>query len=234
MGNEMTSSGRLIAIGDIHGHSLALKRIVEVIQPTEQDTVVTLGDYVNRGPDSRGVIDILIELQQRCHLVPILGNHEEMMLDGRSDIHAENRWRHDGGDATLASYGDDLSIANIPEAHWEFLEACRPSYETDDFIFVHANYAWYSEIDRQSSADLRWISIEESEPKAHMSGKTVILGHSPGPVRDLGFCRCIDTGCGFGGMLTAMDVLRKTFWQVREEGELVPSLPKQGYGLGAS
>jgi serine/threonine protein phosphatase 1 len=217
--------GRLLAIGDIHGHSLALKRIVEAIQPTARDTLVMLGDYVNRGPDSRGVIELLLQLQERCHLVPLMGNHEEMMLDARHDIHAENRWRHDGGEATLYSYGKNPSLASIPATHWAFLETCHPSYETDDFIFVHANYSWYLPLDRQASADLRWISIEESEPKAHMSGKTVVLGHAPGPVRDLGFCRCIDTGCGLGGCLTAMDVRTKECWHVSEQGDRISSLP---------
>jgi len=217
----VTTSDRLIAIGDIHGHSLALKRIVEVIQPTARDTLVMLGDYVNRGPDSRGVIKILTELEQRCHLMPILGNHEEMMLDSRSDIHAENRWRHDGGDATLASYGDDLSMANIPDAHWEFLERCTPSFETENHLFVHADYCWYLPLDRQSSLDLRWSSITESEPKPHMSGKTVVLGHTPGSVRDFGFYCCIDTGCGLGGVLTAMDVRTKQCWQASEQGALL-------------
>jgi serine/threonine protein phosphatase 1 len=215
----MTTSGRIIAIGDIHGHAVALDRLVEVIQLRERDSVVMLGDYINRGPDSRGVIETLIALKKRCHLVPILGNHEEMALDSRYDIHAERRWRHDGGDATLASYGGDLSIKNIPEEHWAFIQACLPSFETEDFIFAHANYVWHSSLDKQSPTDLRWLSIEESEPRAHISGKTVILGHTPGPVRDFGFFRCIDTGCGFGGVLTAMDVRTKQCWQVSEQGE---------------
>jgi len=230
---RVTTSGRLLAIGDVHGHSLALGRLVDVIEPTERDTVVMLGDYINRGPDSRGVIEILLQLQKRCCLVPLLGNHEEMMLDSRHDVHAENRWRHDGGDATLASYGDDLSLDNIPAAHWEFLQACHPSFETADHLFVHANYSWHSPLDRQSSEDLRWISIEECAPKAHISGKTVVLGHTPGPVRDYGFCRCIDTGCGLGGVLTAMDIHTKQCWQVSEQGEPLFSPPKWSCDLGA-
>jgi serine/threonine protein phosphatase 1 len=217
----LTTLGRLIAIGDIHGHSLALKRLVEVIQPTERDTLVMLGDYVDRGPDSRGVIETLIELEHRCQLVPILGNHEELMLASRTSLHSENCWRHDGGDATLASYGDDLSLANIPDAHWEFLERCHSSYETEDHIFVHANYCWNLSLERQSFWVLRWVSIEDSPPEHHISDRTVILGHSPGPIRDLGFCRCIDTGCGFGGVLTAMDVRTKQCWQVSEQGDLL-------------
>ncbi len=71
---------RTIAIGDIHGCSLALEALLDAIQPRPDDVIVTLGDYVNRGPDSRGVLDRLIELERRCKLVPILGNHDEMLL----------------------------------------------------------------------------------------------------------------------------------------------------------
>jgi len=69
---------RTIAIGDIHGCSAALDALLEAFQPSSEDTIVTLGDYINRGPDSRGVIDKLIELKDRCRLVPLRGNHEEM------------------------------------------------------------------------------------------------------------------------------------------------------------
>lgn len=65
-----------------------------------------------------------MRLCDRLHLVSLMGNHEEMMHDSRHDIHAENRWRHVGGEVTLFSYGDDLSLARIPLAHWEFLETC--------------------------------------------------------------------------------------------------------------
>jgi hypothetical protein len=96
---------RTIAIGDIHGCSVALAALVETIDPAADDTIVTLGDYVDRGIDSKGVIDQLITLADRCRLVPILGNHEEMMLgarEGRSDFRF---WMNCGGITCLDSYG---------------------------------------------------------------------------------------------------------------------------------
>ena len=72
---------RTIAIGDIHGCSVALDALLEAIRPRPADYVVTLGDYINRGPDSRGVIERLIELENQCRLVPLLGNHDQTKLD---------------------------------------------------------------------------------------------------------------------------------------------------------
>jgi len=220
---DTKQSGRLIAIGDVHGHNLALQALLEQIVPGKDDIIVTLGDYINRGPDSRGVIETLLKIQDQCQLIPILGNHEEMMLDSRDDCHAEQRWMYQRGKATLESYGDNAGIGQIPQSHWRFLSQCRPYYETEHFIFTHANYCWYSALDQQPSSLLRWLSLEESEPRPHVSEKTVILGHTPGAIRDFGFCRCIDTGCGFGGRLTAMNVDTKESWQVTESGEVVAS-----------
>src|ERR1700730_14881921 len=96
---------REIAIGDIHGCSKALAALLDAIQPGPEDTIVTLGDYIDWGPDSRGVLQQLIELEERCTLVPIRGNHEEMLLaarEGRSDL---GYWLKFGGRETLASYG---------------------------------------------------------------------------------------------------------------------------------
>ena len=219
MTNDPTGkSGRLIAIGDIHGHALALRRLLELIVPQADDVLVTLGDYVNRGPDSCGVLETLLELRQRCNSISILGNHDEMMLESRTDRHAERRWRSQGGTESLKSYGNNDSTGDVPESHWEFLEACRPSYETDDWIFTHANYCWYAPLDQQPVSLLRWISIVEEPPRRHLSGKIVILGHTPGLIRDAGAYRCLDTGCGFGGNLTALDLTTNHVWQATEEG----------------
>lgn len=220
---KQKQSGRLIAIGDIHGHKLALQALLAEISPGESDTIVTLGDYVNRGPDSCGVLETLLKLQEQSRLIPILGNHDEMMLDSQNDCHAEQRWRYQGGETTLQSYGEDAGVNQIPQEHWNFLSQCQPYYETERFVFTHANYCWYSSLDQQPLSLLRWLSLEESEPRPHISGKRVILGHTPGDIRDYGFCCCIDTGCGFGGLLTAMDVNSKEIWQVTESGEIVTS-----------
>lgn len=212
---------RLIAIGDIHGHSTALRGLLDQIQPTPADTIVTLGDCVNRGPDSREVLDCLLELGHACQLVSILGNHDDMMLDSRDDRMALERWMIHGGEVTLRSYGESLDLRNVPESHWGLLTSFAPFFETDKFIFTHANYNWYTPMNQQRGLELRWISLDDSQPRPHISGKIVILGHTPGPVRDVGHYRCIDTGCGLGGLLTGMEVHSGHCWQVRESGEAV-------------
>src|SRR5437773_9250836 len=105
-------SSRTIAIGDIHGCSRALQAIVEAIQPAADDTLVLLGDYVDRGPDSRGVLDFLLEQEERCRVVPLLGNHELMLLDALENPNVIGPWMECGGNATMRSY--DGRLANIP------------------------------------------------------------------------------------------------------------------------
>src|SRR5205823_5835151 len=94
---------RTIAIGDIHGCSLALSALFRAIAPRPDDVIVTLGDYINRGPYSRGVLDCLIALSERCRLVPLLGNHEQALLEARAGVDPTN-WLGMGGTATLDSY----------------------------------------------------------------------------------------------------------------------------------
>src|SRR4026209_381065 len=96
---------RTIAIGDVHGCSVALQTLIAAINPQPEDTIVTLGDYVDRGPDSRGVIDQLIALIDRCELVPLLGNHDLMLLQSITDRAMFDFWQTCGGSATLESYG---------------------------------------------------------------------------------------------------------------------------------
>jgi hypothetical protein len=113
---------RTIAIGDIHGCSAALDALLDTIRPRPKDTIVTLGDYINRGPDSRGVLDRLIELSHQCRLIPLLGNHDQMLLEARSGRHPTT-WIGMGGLATLDPYGPGRDLDLIPDEHFEFLEA---------------------------------------------------------------------------------------------------------------
>jgi serine/threonine protein phosphatase 1 len=207
---------RTIAIGDIHGCSAALDAILAAIRPRPDDTIVTLGDYINRGPDSRGVLDRLIELGCRCRLVPLLGNHDQMLLDIRSGKNPISWLLDIGGIATLDSYGPGRDIGLIPEAHFEFLEGCRDFFETDTHIFVHGNYYPDIPMDEQPVMMLRWESLRDTTPGPHESGKTVIAGHTSqrsGEILDLGYLKCIDTRCYGGGWLTALDVRTEEVWQ---------------------
>ena len=216
----MTEEGRLIAVGDIHGCSKALSALIEAIQPTPLDTLVFLGDYIDRGPDSRGVIEQVIALGEHCTVVPLLGNHEEMMLavlEGKSDA---GFWSRNFGKETLDSYGGDLK--NIPPEHVQFLKGCRNYYETVSHMFVHAYYEPHLRLHQQCWAGLRWASLPPN-PKPHCSGKVVIVGHTAqtsGEILDLGFVKCIDTFCHGGGWLTALDVRSGRVWQADEKGLL--------------
>jgi len=213
-------SGRIIAIGDIHGHAKALAALVELVRPRQNDMLVALGDYVDRGPDTKRVLDQLIELQHGCQLISLLGNHEEMMLgarEGRSDFAF---WMKFGGDAALDSYGPGRAMTNIPREHWEFLRGLPLYHETDGHFFAHANYAPNQPWSQQSAQVLLWLDLGDL-PARHYSGKTAIVGHTPqkgGKLLDLGYLKCIDTGCGHGGLLTALDVTTGRIWQVTEDG----------------
>ncbi len=214
---------RLIAIGDIHGCNAALRTILEAIELGDDDRVVTLGDYVDRGPDSRGVIDTLLELDASGRLTPILGNHEEMMLGALRGSYPRQAWLQHGGVATLDSYGfvGDLSV--IPQEHLDFLDRCLPYYETDDTIFTHANYVAGEPMDRQPAEALRWQSLLEHTPQPHVSGKRVFVGHTSqkrGVRYDVGYLVCLDTYCHGDGWLTAQEVHSGQIWQASADGKL--------------
>jgi serine/threonine protein phosphatase 1 len=214
---------RTIAIGDVHGCVAALKAVLDAIKPTAEDTIVTLGDYVDRGPDSCGVLETLVGLEKQTNLVPLLGNHDEMMLEVcRGQTYLPAFWLHFGGDATMASYGATLP-ADVWPAHVEFLERCGVTFETEHFIFLHANYEEDIPIDQLPRRVLLWESIRDRTPGAHLSGKTVIVGHTSqksGEVLDLGHLRCIDTWCYGNGWLTAMDVHSGKLWQADKSGRM--------------
>jgi serine/threonine protein phosphatase 1 len=215
--------GRLIAIGDIHGCLAALLSILGAIKPTGEDTIVTLGDYIDRGPDCRGVIDCLIRLQPYCRLVPLLGNHDVLLIDirnGQSELVAD--WLLFGGDATLMSYGTKRP-EDIPADHIEFLENCMLYFETEKHLFLHGTYDPALPMERQSLQTLLWDKIRPTPPGPHCSGKIVIVGHTAqrtGKILDLGYLKCIDTCCYGDGYLTALDIQTGQIWQADKTGKM--------------
>lgn len=222
-------AGRTIAIGDIHGCLDALSALIDVIRPSRDDTLVTLGDHLDRGPNSRGVLDRLLVLAGQCRLVPLLGDHEEMLLEALDDITARSRWLRCGGGETLRSYGwspgpSRSRLADwIPKHHREFLAGCRPYYETGTHFFVHAGYLPELPMDRQPGAALRWRVTDARSAIPHQSGKVAVVGHTPqqsGEMLDLGFLVCIDTNCARGGWLTALDTDTGQTWQADRAGKL--------------
>ncbi len=211
---------RTIAIGDIHGCSQALAVLLDAIAPTSDDTLVLLGDYVDRGPDSHGVIEELIALQSRCQVIPLVGNHELMMLAVQDEQMPSIFWERFGGLETLVSYNG--SLTGVRDTHWEFLRTCRRYHETDTHLFMHANYIADRDMADQPDQTLFWTHISSVTPPPHRSGKTAIVGHTPqigGEILDLGHLKCIDTCCFGGGWLTAYDVHTGESWQANQRGE---------------
>jgi serine/threonine protein phosphatase 1 len=214
---------RTIAIGDIHGCSRALAALVRALAPTSEDLLVVLGDYIDRGPDSRGVVEMLIDLGCRCRLVPLMGNHEELLLDARAGRFPLEWWTIMGGAATLKSYGAGPDLGRIPPEHVRFIEGSVDYFETATHIFLHANYDPDLALPEQAATTMRWRSLNETIPAPHRSGKTVVVGHTPqkkGEMLDLGHIKCIDTCCYGGGWLTALDVDTSEVWQASRDGGL--------------
>jgi len=218
---ESLMPGRLIAIGDIHGCLAALETVLGGIDPQPEDTLVTLGDYVDRGMHSREVIERLMALREECRLVPILGNHDEMFLAAcEGHRYVMEDWLLFGGDTTFRSY-DRRVPESVPDEHVEFLKSCRDVYETETHFFVHGNYMERIPLSDQQPAVLRWRSLREHPPGPHVSGKIAVVGHTAqkdGEILDLGHLVCIDTCCYGGGWLTAMDVHSRQLWQANQEG----------------
>lgn len=156
---------RVFAIGDIHG-CFALESILAEILPQVDDLVVVLGDFIDRGPESNRVVDRLIELSGQTQVVPILGNHEEMLLailEGHQYL--LGNWLSFGGLATMESYGVNHP-AGIPAEHVEFLRSCRPYFETATHFFVHATYLPRKPLAKQPAEVLRWDSLREAAQAA--------------------------------------------------------------------
>lgn len=224
---------RILAIGDIHGCAISLKNLVKHVHLRRGDQLVTMGDYVDRGPDSKGVLDFLCDLRNCTTLIPLRGNHEIAMLRALDSSSEIEDWLGIGGDATLRSY-DTQSLEDIPRAHLEFVETCLPWHEAERHFFVHAN-AWPDrDLDEQDDSVLFWEALR-SAPAWHKSGKTMICGHTPqatGTPKNWGTAVCVDTGACHGGWLTCMDVRTGHYWQANEAGQtresdLEPSLDDQ-------
>jgi len=216
---------RHLAIGDIHGCITALRSLVDLVALRPDDTLITLGDYVDRGPDSRGVVDFVIELGQDQKLVPLRGNHEIMMLEARDRKSWFHPWMRFGGDATLRSYSssdDDAgSFADVPDSHIDFLENRLLSYyECETHFFVHANADAQTELADQPDSSLYWRRY--GNPERHCSDKIMVCGHTEqksGLPFSNGNAICIDTWAYGAGWLSCIDVESGTIWQANEAGD---------------
>jgi serine/threonine protein phosphatase 1 len=217
--------GRLFAIGDVHGCATELAHLLDALPATTGDTVVFVGDYIDRGSDSRAVIDLLLDWRTRtsAKTVFLKGNHEDMALGylGRGGQWGE-AWLRNGGVAALRSYGIDPNAprsevtARLPPNHLDFLAALEMRHVWRDYRVVHAGVRPGVSWNAQRIEDLLWIR-EEFLDHPHDLGATVIFGHTPHrrvvvePPYRLG----VDTGCVYGGMLSCVMLPDEWVYQVR-------------------
>lgn len=216
--------GRTLAIGDIHGYLNALETLVDLVSPTSDDTLITVGDYVDRGPDSAGVIDWLIHRFENAQLIPLRGNHDLMMLDALDVGDWQGSWKMYGGDTTLESYrrrGIDPEVDGLPGRHRQFIETdCRKIHVSDDHFFVHASVEYDLPFDDQPDSHVYWEKW--MDPSPHVSGKIMVCGHTAqktGWPLTIGHAICIDTWVYGSGWLSCLDVTSGEVWQARETGE---------------
>lgn len=225
---------RLYAVGDVHGCRGPLRQLLvdvardaDAAPPADEIRLVFVGDYVDRGPDSAGVIDDLLALARDglpggrpVRLVTLMGNHEDYLLRFlKGDLAAGPRWMMNGGAETLESYGVEPPATQhgeaalrasaeafaraVPEAHRRFYQALALSHEAGDYFFAHAGVHPDRPLDDQDPHDLIWIR-EPFLSDARELDRIVVHGHTPRErveerVNRIG----LDTGAVYGGRLTA-------------------------------
>jgi serine/threonine protein phosphatase 1 len=216
---------RIYAMSDIHGCATLLDRAFDAIEAdlahhsVPQAGFVFLGDYIDRGEDSRRTLDILIERTGLYSTIFLKGNHEQILLDFLQDPTLLQEWRQFGGLQTLISYGLKPSVnpssgelfelardlgAALPASHRRFLQALRPTFSYGDYFFVHAGVRPGVPLDQQSERDLLWIRDEFLRSQDDF-GKFVVHGHTPVMEPDLRPNRLnIDTGAYATGRLTVL------------------------------
>ncbi len=214
----------IYAIGDIHGSLKALKTIFKQGVIQSEDKVVFLGDYIDRGPNSKGVIDWLIDNQKKFDFEFILGNHEIMMKAAKLSSDRLKEWLYFGGKQTLDSYkiGNELNWFNkVNTAHWDFIDSCLDYLEIGNFIFVHAGLEKNKDLDKQNKYHLFWKKYEE--PEIYDPEKTVICGHTSrknGEIADFGHTICIDTYAYGGKWLTCLNVETRAYLKANNKGKI--------------
>ena len=216
---------RLYAVGDIHGRADLLDDLHGLIAedseraPDRRKTVVYLGDYVDRGPDSQGVVDRLIARPlPGFECVQLKGNHEASLLAFIDDAATGDAWLMNGAQATLTSYGVDIVgygedglerarlalIRALPSSHMDFFRGLALTFDAGDYLFVHAGVRPGVDLHMQKDHDLLWIRDDFLDSDADF-GRVVVHGHSIRPEPDIRPNRIgIDTGAHLTGRLTCL------------------------------
>lgn len=167
---------RLIAIADIHGEVHKLNNLLIKLKPQIDDTVVFLGDYIDRGYYSKEVVETLLQLSKTCHCEFLLGNHCYYLLKANEgNDYFKSQFLEYGGLQTIDSYG---SIDNIFKIHGDFFCSLKTYYLTDKFLFVHAGIRPDKPLEKQELEDFLFIRENFFNHK-HKLKQKVIFGHTP-------------------------------------------------------
>ncbi|MGD9158120.1 MAG: metallophosphoesterase family protein [Desulfobacteraceae bacterium] len=210
----MNENSKSFIIGDLHGCRDMLEEMLNIIPwDSEKDNLIFIGDYIDRGNDSKGVIDILIKLMETSSNIQcLMGNHESLFLDYFYNRN-ENAFLINGGIATLNSYRVNDKIC-IPPEHVSFVKSLKTLVELDDYYIVHAGLMPGIEIEKQSIKDKLWIR-EDFIFSEYDFGKKVIFGHTPFPAPYIVSNKIgLDTGAVFGNKLTCIELPDEKFYQV--------------------
>lgn len=214
---EKLNYRNIFAIGDIHGCLDSLQRLLDILPiDWEKDLVIFLGDYIDRGENPRGVIEKIIELKKNYphRVITLKGNHEWMFERFLKGIDIEVFLYNGGGKTLKQYYNPQKNMLEIPEEHINFLKNLPLYFEIDEYLFVHAGINPEKELQYQKEEDLLWI--RESFYLSDKSfSKVVVFGHTPFYEPFVKKDRIgIDTGCVYGGNLTAVMLPERRFFQV--------------------
>jgi serine/threonine protein phosphatase 1 len=206
---------RIFIVGDIHGCLNPLKTLMETIDwRPDQDRLIFIGDYIDRGENSKGVVDYILELMNRSSLIQCLkGNHEDMLLNyfNNGDI---GTYLYNGGRTTLTSYTKSNGDVYFPSDHISFFQSLLTLIELDDYYVVHAGLQPGVDIHKQTLRDLLWIR----DPfifSDYDFGKKVIFGHTPFSAPLVMETKIgLDTGAVYGNRLTCLELPNMTFHSV--------------------
>lgn len=223
---KVADDRRVYAIGDVHGRADLLQRMFNkidlhrAVHPCASVVEVMVGDYIDRGPRSRQVIEMIVERRRDRDLRALLGNHENMMLDAIDRPDRLPFWVENGGWDTLLSYGVDLSpkrlrligaqeanariVHAIPPDHVTFLRRLPACFVCDDYVFVHAGIRPGVPLRQQAREDMIWIGKEFLTASGDLGGM-VVHGHTQVERPDFRSNRInIDTGAYLTGRLTCL------------------------------
>jgi serine/threonine protein phosphatase 1 len=217
----------IFAIGDIHGCASELTKLLGRLPLMSDSLVVFLGDYVDRGPQSREVIDIILDLKKKTDVVTLMGNHESMFMEFLASPHssAAGRFIFNGGGATLASYSDGNGSYHIPDSHSDFLGKLQLFYETEHYFFVHGGVPEMplDKISVKKHASYLLWAREPFISSDYNWGKVVVHGHTPVRLAEVENNRInVDTGCVFNNKLTAIRMSDRKLFQVERTQESEP------------